>query len=89
MLIMEFSDMEAGSGERDSDVPALPYWRRKRGLTQRQLGDMIECSGGAVARYESGERGVKVPVLKKMAHALEVSEDDLLSLPPAEAQANG
>lgn len=52
--------------------------RKKRGLSAQQVADGCEMSLGVYKKYESGERGVGVPALSKLADFYNVSTDYLL-----------
>ena len=52
--------------------------RKKKGLSQADLGKMIGTSGDVVGRYERGDIRPSVEVVSKIADALEVSVDYLL-----------
>ena len=52
--------------------------RKKKGLSQADLGKMIGTSGDVVGRYERGDITPSVEVVSKIADALEVSVDYLL-----------
>jgi len=56
----------------------IAYYRRKSGLTQKELGDMINCSGNYISRVECLDRGVSVTMLIRIAKALNVSCDALV-----------
>lgn len=56
----------------------IAYYRRKSGLTQKELGDMINCSGNYISRVECQDRGVSVTMLIRIAKALNVSCDALV-----------
>ena len=47
------------------------------GLTQKELGHLIDVSQQMVAQYENGERNPKIETLKKMANALNCTIADL------------
>lgn len=51
--------------------------RQERGLTQEELGDMVNLSGVAIMRYEKGQREPKQSTLIKIAKALDVHLRDL------------
>jgi transcriptional regulator with XRE-family HTH domain len=46
--------------------------RVKAGLTQEQLAEIIGTTPVTIGRYETGERGVSIPKLMEIAHALGV-----------------
>jgi transcriptional regulator with XRE-family HTH domain len=52
--------------------------RKKKGLSQADLGKMIGTSGDVVGRYERGDITPSIEVVAKIADALEVSVDYLI-----------
>ena len=57
--------------------------RKKKGLTQAQLGALCGISGGAVGSYENGITVPKRRVVEKLAHALDVPAERIMdSAPP-------
>lgn len=53
-------------------------FRKKRGLSREQLGQMIGMTGGAIGSYE---RGITIPkrrTVEKIAHALGVSTEKIM-----------
>lgn len=52
--------------------------RKKKGLSQADLGKMIGTSGDVIGRYERGDISPSVEVVSKIADVLEVSVDYLL-----------
>lgn len=52
--------------------------RKKKGLSQADLGKIIGTSGDVIGRYERGDITPSVEVVSKIADALEVSVDYLL-----------
>jgi transcriptional regulator with XRE-family HTH domain len=59
-------------------VPGLAALRRRRGLTQRQLGELASVAHTTVQRLESLKRGAYPQTLQKLATALKVEPKDLL-----------
>jgi transcriptional regulator with XRE-family HTH domain len=58
--------------------------RKKKGLTQAQLGALCGISGGAVGSYENGITVPKRRVVEKIAHALDVPAERIMdSAPPS------
>lgn len=51
--------------------------RQERGLTQRQLGEMVGASEAYIRAYESGRRNPKPASLEKIAEALSVNAEVL------------
>ena len=54
--------------------------RKRRGLTQRELGDKIGLTREAVAAYEAGRSQLMVTTLMDMAVVLQVSVNEILRL---------
>jgi len=52
--------------------------RKAKKLTQQQLADKLDLSLMSVRRYESGERELKLDMIKRIADALDISVNDLL-----------
>ena len=63
---------------RSTQLPALAAHRRRRGLTQRQLGELAGVAYTTVQRLESLSRGAYPQTLRKLAIALRVEPEDLL-----------
>jgi transcriptional regulator with XRE-family HTH domain len=63
---------------RSTPLAALAAHRRRRGLTQRQLGELASVAHTTVQRLESLNRGAYPQTLRKLAMALGVEPKDLL-----------
>jgi transcriptional regulator with XRE-family HTH domain len=63
---------------RSTPLPALAGHRRRRGLTQRQLGELASVAHTTVQQLESLSRGAYSQILRKLALALRVEPKDLL-----------
>ena len=63
---------------RSTLLPGLAAHRRRRGLTQRQLGEISGVAHTTVQRLESLSRGAYPQTLRKLATALRVEPRDLL-----------
>jgi transcriptional regulator with XRE-family HTH domain len=63
---------------RSIPLPGLAEHRRKRGLTQRQLGELAGVAHTTVQRLETLSRGAHPQTLRKLAIALRVDPKDLL-----------
>ena len=61
--------------------------RKKRDYSAQQVADGCEMSLGVYKKYESGERGVGVPALSKLADFYNVSVDYLLGRKTSEQTA--
>lgn len=65
-------------GESDRGIAAaigaeLAYWRRRRGMTRAQLGELVHRSGNTIGRYERGNTMPDVAETMRLADALDVS----------------
>jgi transcriptional regulator with XRE-family HTH domain len=63
---------------RSTLLPALAAHRRKKGLTQRQLGELAGVAHTTVQRLETLQRGAYPKTLRKVATALGVAPEALL-----------
>ncbi len=63
---------------RSTPLPGLAAHRRRRGLTQRQLGELAGVAHTTVQRLESLRRGAYPRTVRKLASALGVAPEDLL-----------
>lgn len=63
---------------RSIPLPNLAQHRRRRGLTQRQLGELAGVAHTTVQRLESLDRGAYPQTLRKLALALAVEPGDLV-----------
>jgi transcriptional regulator with XRE-family HTH domain len=63
---------------RSTRLPSLAAHRRRRGLTQRQLGELAGVAHTTVQRLESLSRGAYPQTIQKLAIALRVEPKDLL-----------
>jgi len=63
---------------RSTPLPGLAAHRRKRGLTQRQLGELAGVAHTSVQRLESLRRGAYPQTIQKLATALGVAPEELL-----------
>jgi transcriptional regulator with XRE-family HTH domain len=67
---------------RSTPLPGLAVHRRKRGLTQRQLGEQAGVAHTTVQRLESLSRGAYPRTVRKLAAALAVEPADLVGGEP-------
>ena len=63
---------------RSTPLPDLAAHRRRRGLTQRQLGELAGVAHTTVQRLESLKRGAYPQTMQKLATALGVAPEELL-----------
>lgn len=59
---------------------AIRTARAKSGMSSAKLAGIIGVTPSAMSRYESGERKIPKDVISKIADALQISVDDLLSI---------
>jgi transcriptional regulator with XRE-family HTH domain len=62
---------------RSTPLPGVAAHRRKRGLTQRQLGELAGVAHSTVQQLESLKRGAYPQSVRKLAIALSVEPKDL------------
>lgn len=71
--------------------------RKEKGLTQKELANMIGCSEITIRQYETGKRVPRDEIKRKLAKALEVkvmelvdylTEDETLEEPVKQAEKN-
>ena len=55
-------------------------YRKRRGLTQQQLADIVGVSNVSLSNYERGAQMPDILTLTKIANALRISVDTLLGL---------
>jgi transcriptional regulator with XRE-family HTH domain len=63
---------------RSTPLPGLAAHRRRRGLTQRQLGELAGIAHTTVQRLESLNRGAYPQTIQKLAMALGIAPAELL-----------
>jgi transcriptional regulator with XRE-family HTH domain len=63
---------------RSIPLPGLAAYRRRQGLTQRQLGELAGVAHTTVQQLESLKRGAYPQSVRKLALALRVEPKDLL-----------
>lgn len=62
----------------------LKEWRKKRGLTQERLAELINMTHASVQRYETRQQPLSQEVLDQLALALRTSRGAILDDPPPE-----
>ena len=68
----------------DTFCERLRTLRKRAGLTQEKLADLIGVHETTIRRWEKNERQPRISEIKALAKALGVSENDLLNDPPPE-----
>jgi transcriptional regulator with XRE-family HTH domain len=61
----------------DASTP-LAFWRVKRGLTQKQLGQGVGVSQSYIADLEAGRRKGDAVLVKRLARTLRLRMEDLV-----------
>lgn len=56
----------------------IKYFRKRKGYTQEELGNIVGVSGKAISRYENDNSQPEFSVLKKMAEAYGTDVNHLL-----------
>lgn len=56
----------------------LAELRKRRNMTQRDLGRAVGLTAGAIANYEIGSRKPPIHIARRIAAALGVSVDDII-----------
>jgi transcriptional regulator with XRE-family HTH domain len=64
---------------RSTPLPGLAAHRRRRGLTQRQLGELAGVAHTTVQQLESLKRGAYPQTMQKLATALGIAPEELLN----------
>ncbi len=59
-------------------MTALYKYRKKNGITQRELAKMLGVSQPTITQYETGARKPDIVTLKKLAKLLNCTTDQLL-----------
>lgn len=63
----------------------LRAWREYRGLTQAQLGEMVDTTDNVISMLESGDRQLSQKWLNRLAPALRTRAGFLLEFSPEDA----
>lgn len=56
----------------------IKYYRKQKGYTQKQLGELCGMADSAIRRYEAGRANPKIETLAKIANALDLTVEDFL-----------
>ena len=70
---------------RGKALPYLKAWRMHKLMGQAELARVAGVTKGTMARAERGDEVVSFANIRKIAEALGISTDDLLSKDPGEA----
>ena len=69
---------------RGRPLPNLKAWRLRRFIGQAELARLAGVSKGTLARAERGDAVVSFANIRKIAEALQITPDELLSKTPDE-----
>lgn len=72
-------------GAAKPSVNHLRAWREYRGLTQAQLGDLVDTTDNVISMLESGDRQLSQKWLNRLAPALHTRAGFLLEFAPEDA----
>lgn len=64
----------------DSIANNITEYRKKSGLTQKDLGDMLNVSPQAVSKWENGQAEPDTSTIKKLCGIFKITTDELLGL---------
>lgn len=56
----------------------IRYFRKRRGLSQAGLAELVDCGNTYISYIETAKKGVGLEMLVSIANALHVSADELL-----------
>ena len=56
----------------------IKRFRKRQGISQSELSEMIDCNQSHLSYVENGAKSVSLDLLVRIANALRVSADDLL-----------
>lgn len=59
----------------------IRFYRKKKSLSQKKLGELARISETSIKKYESGDRNPKLEQIYKLATVLGVKVEDLVDLP--------
>lgn len=81
-LANSFYELESRIQERyQKDLARrLSIYRKEAGLTQKELGELVNISQNGMSRYLSGKRDIPTYALIRFSKILKVSTDELLGL---------
>ena len=74
----EFLPWEMAKRLRHGEHPVL-VWCEHRGLTQKALAAQVKMTAAQLSEIENGKKTGSVATLQKLARALDVTVDELLS----------
>jgi transcriptional regulator with XRE-family HTH domain len=61
----------------------IKYYRKKAGITQKQLAELVGVTSTAVSNWESGQNSINTEILFKVCEVMNVSLNDIYSATPS------
>lgn len=84
MIKHEMMDMKTGAIIQASKVPVIcekiRYYRKKKGLEQKQLGAMVGVSGNAVTNWEKGRTRPDISLIPDLCDILGISFSEIFGM---------
>ncbi len=84
MIKHEMIDMKTGAIIKTSDVPVIcqkiRYYRKKKGLEQKQLGALVGVSGNAVTNWEKGRARPDISLIPDLCDILGISFSEIFGM---------
>ena len=84
MIKHEMIDMKTGAVIQSSSVPVIcqkiRYYRKKKGLEQKQLGAMVGVSGNAVTNWEKGRARPDISLIPDLCDILGISFSEIFGM---------
>ena len=81
MIKHEMIDMKTGAVIQSSAIPVIcqkiRYYRKKKGLEQKQLGAMVGVSGNAVTNWEKGRARPDISLIPDLCDILGISFSEI------------
>lgn len=72
--------------EMASQLPFLRSWRKRRHLSQEQLGEKAGFTQGQISQWETGESDIPMSSVRVLADALQIKVWQLISIDPRRGQ---
>lgn len=84
MLKHEMIDMKTGAIIKSSNVPVIcqqiRYYRKKKGIEQKQLGAMVGVSGNAVTNWEKGRARPDISLIPDLCDILGIPFSEIFGM---------
>jgi Predicted transcriptional regulator len=84
MIKHEMIDMKTGAIIQSTNIPVIcqkiRYYRKKKGLEQKQLGAMVGVSGNAVTNWEKGRARPDISLIPDLCDILGISFSEIFGM---------